>query len=165
MFKKILVPLDGSRFSVRALPYATELAQRFGAEVMLIQIVEPATPLIAPAAPGMESPVVTEAAMQQERIQNKRKISRARRYLSRKLREIAPEGVKAASHVEVGLPADSIMEVCQKEKIDLVVMTTHGRSGLKRALMGSVADKVIRESGHPVLVIRPRKARNETKFT
>jgi nucleotide-binding universal stress UspA family protein len=155
MFKKILVPLDGSRFSVRALPYATEIARRFGAEVILLQVVDPATPVTAPAAPGMESPVVAEAAIQQARLQDRRNVSRAKRYLSRKLREMATEGTKASRQVIVGYAAEAIMGFCHKEKVDLVVMTTHGRTGLKRVFMGSVADKVIRESGHPVLVIRP----------
>jgi nucleotide-binding universal stress UspA family protein len=124
---------------------------------MLIQVVEPTTPVTAPAAPGMESPVVAEAAVQQARMQDKRKVSRAQRYLSRKLREMSTEGIKASRHIIVGYATEAIMRFCQKEKVDLVVMTTHGRSGLKRAFMGSVADKVIRESGQPVLVIRPRR--------
>jgi len=58
--------------------------------------------------------------------------------------------------VAIGNPAQSIMQFSKKKNIDLIVMTTHGKSGLKRAVMGSIADVVIRESGKPVLVIRPQ---------
>ena len=61
----------------------------------------------------------------------------------------------------MGTPAKSIIEFCQKEGVDLVVMTTHGRNGLKRAFVGSIADEVIRESGVPVLVIRPQRRRKK----
>jgi len=157
MFKKILFTLDGSRFSGRALPYAAKIARCFGAEVMLIQVVEPATLMTIPIEPGMGSPVIDEMAMQQARMQDRRNISRAKRYLSRKLRKIASEGVKASRYVVVGYAAETIMEFCQKENVDLVVMTTHGRTGLKRAFIEKFADKVIRESGQSVLVIRPRR--------
>jgi nucleotide-binding universal stress UspA family protein len=128
---------------------------------MLVQIVEPATPVSATAVAGMESPAASEIAVQAAIEEDKRNVARANRYLNRKLREVVAEGLRASRYVMVGHPAESIMEFCKKEKVNLVVMTTHGRTGLKRTLMGSVADKVIRESGHPVLVIRPRRRRDE----
>jgi nucleotide-binding universal stress UspA family protein len=72
---------------------------------------------------------------------------------------IRSQGIEGSYNVAVGNPARSIMKFSKRGHIDLVVMTTHGKSGLKRAIMGSVADAVIRESGKPVLVIRPQSRR------
>jgi nucleotide-binding universal stress UspA family protein len=156
MFKRLLVPLDGSLFASQALPYATDVAQSFGAEVILIQIVRPATFVIAAGAPGGISPAASEIAVQAAREADKRNAARARRYLSDKVRAMTSQRVKSSYQVLVGDTARSIIEFSEKENIDLVVMTTHGKSGLKRAVMGSVADAVIRQSGKPVLVIRPQ---------
>jgi len=156
MFKRLLVPLDGSRFGSRALRYATEIAQRFGAEVILIRVIRPTTPVIAAGTHGIASPVESEIAVQAALEADKRNAARAKRYLRDKVRSIRSRHTKASYQVAIGDPAQSIMEFSKKEKIDLVVMTTHGKSGLKRAIMGSIADVVIRESGKPVLVIRPQ---------
>ena len=158
MFKRLLVPLDGSRFGSRALAYASEVAHHFGAEVVLIQVVKPATPVATTTGmtPGIASPSTAELAVQAALEEDKRNSAHAKRYLSRKVRGLKSRDIKASYQVIVGDPAQSIMEYSKKEHVDLVVMTTHGKSGLKRAVMGSVADAVIRESGKPVLVIRPR---------
>lgn len=156
MFKRLLVPLDGSRFGSRALRYATEVAQRFGAEVILIRVIRPTTPVIAAGTHGVASPAESEIAVQAALEANKRNAARAKRYLRDKVRAIRSRHTKASYQVAIGDPAQSIMEFSKKENIDLVVMTTHGKSGLKRAIMGSIADVVIRESGKPVLVIRPQ---------
>ena len=158
MFKRLLVPLDGSRFGSRALQYATEVAQHFDAEVVLIQVVKPATPVATTTGidAGMGSPAAAEITMQAALEEDKRNSTRAKRYLSGKIRGMKPRDIKGSYQVVVGDPSQSIMSFAQKEHIDLIVMTTHGKSGLKRAFMGSVADAVIRESGKPVLVVRPR---------
>ena len=158
MFKRLLVPLDGSRLGSRALTYASEVAHHFGAEVVLIQVVKPATPVATTTGmtPGIASPSTAELTVQVALEEDKRNTAHAKRYLSGKVREIRSRDIKASYQVVVGDPAQSIMDFAQKEHIDLVVMSTHGKSGLKRAIMGSVADAVIRESGKPVLVIRPR---------
>lgn len=159
MFKKIMVPLDGSRLSSKAIRYASEVAQGFNADIILIQVVPPTIPVptTTGVAPGIESPAAVEIAMQTALMEEKKKITNAKRYLSGKARGIRPQNIKVSYNVIVGDPSSSIMLFSNKEKIDLIVMTTHGKSGLKRAIMGSVADKVIRESGKPVLVIRAKK--------
>jgi nucleotide-binding universal stress UspA family protein len=156
MFKRLLVPLDGSRFASRALRYAAEVAQRFSAEVILIQVINPATSVIDAGAPVGVSPVGSEIAVQAALEADKRNVARAKRYLSGKVRAIRTRHIQSSYRVLMGDTAHSIIEFSEKENIDLVVMTTHGRSGLKRAVMGSIADVVIRESGKPVLVIRPQ---------
>jgi nucleotide-binding universal stress UspA family protein len=157
MFKRLLVPLDGSRFASRAIKYASDVANHFGAEIILLQVVQPATPV--PTTTGMmgtESPTAAQIAAQAALEKDKRNFDRAKRYLSRKAREIRSQGIKVSYKALAGDPAQSTMECAEKEHMDLIVMTTHGKSGLKRAIMGSVADAVIRESGKPVLTIRPK---------
>jgi nucleotide-binding universal stress UspA family protein len=156
MFKRILVPLDGSRFASRALRYAAEVAQGFGAEVVLIQVIKPATSVIDAGAPVGVSVAGSEIAVQAALEADKRNAARARRYLSGKVRAIRSRHIQSSYRVLIGDIAHSIIEFSEKQSIDLVVMTTHGKSGLRRAVMGSVADVVIRESGKPVLVIRPQ---------
>lgn len=156
MFKRLLVPLDGSRFALRALRYAAEVAQRFSAEVILIKVIKPTTPVIDAGVAVGVSPAAAEITVQAAREADQRNAARARRYLGGKVRAIRSRHIQSSYHVLMGDAARSIVEFSEKEKIDLVVMTTHGKSGLKRALMGSVADVVIRESGKPVLVIRPQ---------
>lgn len=156
MFKRVLVPLDGSGFASGALRYAAEIAQRFGAEVILVQVIKHATAVVDAGGPIGVSPVAAEIAVQAALEADRRNAVRARRYLSGKVRAIGSRHIKSSYHVLMGDAARSIIEFSDKENIDLVVMTTHGKSGLKRAVMGSVADVVIRESGKPVLVIRPQ---------
>lgn len=158
MFKKLLVPLDGSRFSSRAIVYASEVAQHFDAEIILLQVIKPTSPVPATAGdvPGMASPVGTEMTIQAALLSDKKNTARARRYLSRKLQPIKNKGIKVAREVIKGDPSKAIKDYAYEKHVDLVVMTTHGKSGLKRAIMGSVADAIIRESGIPVLVVKPQ---------
>ncbi len=157
VFKRVLVPLDGSRLSSRALPYAVEIASKFAAGIHLVRIVRPAIPVTA--STGMTtSPAAVEVAMEGALIEDRRNAARARKYLKRKLRELRSARNNISYQVVIGDPARSIIDIANDDEIDLVVMTTHGASGLKRAIMGSVADRVIRESGKPVMVIRPQSA-------
>lgn len=159
MFQKILVPLDGSRFASRAMKYAVEIARQFDAEIILMQVEKPTTPIAATDGPqpGIQSPAAAKVAVQIALDEDKRKLSKARRYLSRKVREIKGKKISCSYHVNTGDPAKSIILYSQKKKIDLIIMTSHGKSGIVRAVMGSVADEVVRNSGKPVLVIRPNK--------
>jgi nucleotide-binding universal stress UspA family protein len=162
VFKKILVPLDGSRFSGRALIYASEIAKRFGGELMLFQAVSPTSVVtLSGGGAAMSSPTATQLFVESAREQDKKDIARAHRYLRRKLREVTEHGVTGSYHTILGDPARAIIKFCQDESVDLVVMTTSGKSGLRRAIMGSVADKVIREPGIPVLAISPKRRRTK----
>jgi nucleotide-binding universal stress UspA family protein len=163
MFERILVPLDGSRFSGRALPYTIEIAKCFGAEVLLLKVVRQ-TPLVAPTGGSvMASPAATQMLIESAKAQDRRNIGKANRYLRAKSRELAAHGVGGSYHAVLGEPAKAIITFCQKQAVDLVVMTTSGKSGLRRAFLGSVADRVIREPGTPVLAIRPQRRREKDK--
>ena len=154
MLERILVPLDVSRHSARALPYAIEAARRFDAEVIMVYVVRPALVPAHADPTAMVGPSGAELIIDSARRQEAETASRARRYLQAKLRSINRAGLRGRYHILLGDPAEAIIDFCRKESIDLVVMTTTGKSGLKRAILGSVADRVIREPGFPVLVIR-----------
>ena len=160
MFEKVLVPLDGSRLSAKAIDYAVEVAKRFSSEILLLEVIEPVNPIIPPVMPGgtdaglTASPIAIQNAVKAAQIEEKADVKQAKRYLSSKVRQLEAKGVKSSSHIVMGVPADMILAFGKKNKIGLVIMTTSGKSGLKRALMGSVADKIIRDPGFPVLVIR-----------
>jgi nucleotide-binding universal stress UspA family protein len=156
MFNKILVPLDGSRFGSRAIKYAEEIAHRFGSKMYLVQVIKPAVPMTGSAVVGPgEDIAAAKTAVQIAQDEDKRNAAKAKRYLQRKSREIRQHQVVSSHIVLVGKPASSITGFAQQNKIDLIVMTSHGKGGLKRAILGSVADEVMRESGKPVLVFNP----------
>jgi len=164
MYKRILVPLDRSTFSTRALKYAIDLAPRYGAKLILLTVIEPAKvmPLVVDPT-GLSSPILASTAIEQAQILEAQERERSRRYLARKVNQLKKRGIDAEYVLAYGQPADTIMKIAREKKADLIVMATHGRTGLKRAIMGSVAEKVIRESSQPVLVIRPRPDRKKTK--
>jgi nucleotide-binding universal stress UspA family protein len=178
-YNKILVPLDGSELASAILPYAREMALCTGAGMMLLQAIpEPMMEMaeselmlalsgVAPAA-GRHSPDESEAAS----------ASRSRRQLTMragsdlaKQIELETEaaqsnlnaaaavvktaGIRVETEVQVGRPAEIILDVAKSAGVDMIAMATHGRSGIRRFLMGSVADRVVRHAHVPVLLVRP----------
>lgn len=136
---KILVPLDGSTFAEAALDKALEFAD--GATISLLRAAEAETP-------GGESPEAQVASLRE-----------AQAYLRRIVDRLARRGLhRVEAHVWYGAPATAIVEVARTEKVDLIVMATHGRGGLERLVLGSVADAVLRGTPVPVLVVRPQGA-------
>jgi nucleotide-binding universal stress UspA family protein len=156
MFKKILVPLDGSRLSSKALPYADELARKFNGEVTLLRVVKPTTPVIITDPSGIGGSMGAQVSIEAARITDKQNTTNAERYLHTQVKRLKDKGIKATSLVIVGGYAESIIKCYHKNRMSIVVMTTHGRSGFKRAILGSVADKVIHEPGLSVLVVHPK---------
>ena len=151
MFERIVVPLDGSQFSTHSLRYAIEIAKRFGSEVILLRVVA-ATPHQDVTALSAEA---DEVARQAEQSLDKRNAEEVQQYLKTEVEQVIAQGVKGSTHTMVGDAAKSIIQYCEKKKVDLVIMATHGKSGIKRAVLGSVADDVIRQPGLHVLSIRP----------
>ncbi len=142
MYKKMLVPLDGSELAEVVLPYARELAGRLDLELTLLHVCEPHS---------SESQFMCRAY-----------IEHAAEILERESREVqvktgAPPEVKvieAHAEVAVGRPAEGIIDYAEKNKADLILMATHGRSGVRRWVLGSVADRVLRVSNIPVWLVR-----------
>jgi nucleotide-binding universal stress UspA family protein len=140
--RSILVPLDGSPLAEAALPTAAELAHALTANLTLVRTIPAAVeafPYVAPA---------TLSGAYEEEI-----LGLAREYLDRKKAEL-PAGVDASIQVVVGHAAQALLDVVEQKNIDLVVMSTHARTGIARALLGSTADRMI-QGRAPVLLLRP----------
>nr|PZN91213.1 MAG: hypothetical protein DIU52_04610 [bacterium] len=147
MRKSILIPLDGSPFGEQALPMGLDLARRMGADVHLVHVHQPVRP--APYAEGL--PVYTGELEEEAR-------TREEQYLANLANRSAESaGVVVRRALLDGPIAPELARYADEEEIGLVVMTTHGRGGLSRAWLGSVADALIRQVNVPVLFLRPRK--------
>jgi nucleotide-binding universal stress UspA family protein len=131
--QEILVPLDGSREAESVIPYLRDLAPRFGSRVHILGV-------------GIG-----------------RKTRRVNRlledYINRIARGLQSDNIKAESVTRYGMAADKILDFTTENEIDLIIMATHGRSGITRWWMGSVAEKVISEATAPVLLIRSKRPR------
>ena len=140
--EKILVPLDGSALAEAALPKAMELAESSGAKLVLIRAAE------AHRRPGVDP---TEAQI--------KVVSEAEEYLAQVQERLAAQGVKdVETSVWYGPAAYAIVEAARLNKVDLIAMTTHGRSGLGRLILGSVPKSVLRGTTTPILLIRVAEA-------
>ena len=143
----VVVPLDGSELAERVLPAVTELAQKLDLEVILMRAY--AIPYGAySAGEGFYDPVHLEALLamvKQETFE----------YLERKVAALKRQGLSKVSFVaKEGLSADEIIKFAQETPANLIAMSSHGRSGVKRLVLGSVTETVVRHSGDPVLVLR-----------
>jgi nucleotide-binding universal stress UspA family protein len=157
MFDKILVCLDGSKLAEQILPYATEEALHFDSRLVLLQVVTPPSTFVTPGVPGVPGvPVAPSARAVTEAMQKDETAVRA--YLESAARLIRAKGLKVDAVTLQGVLVGQMIVVYAKDnKVDLIAMATHGRSGLSRTVMGSIADYVIKESGLPILLIRPKK--------
>lgn len=144
-YKKILVPLDGSGWAKRAIPHACDIAHANNAELILLHVFKP------PASEYTDTVALAggEAQIQQLREQIKQDLIGVRT-------ELRAENFKVRTHVIEGSGvANLICDYIQDEGIDLVVMSTHGRTGIARFLFGSVANQIMQCTKVPVLLIHP----------
>ncbi len=147
MYRKIMVPLDGSELAECVLPHVEAFVTECGArEVFLVRVAE-----FEPA--GSYRGGIPVAPEMLAKIEAARKTA-AEEYLARIRDRLGAQ--KAAYHVVVmvGRVAESLVEHAEKTGIDLILIATHGRSGVTRWVRGSVADKILRSAGIPVLMIR-----------
>lgn len=144
-FKKILVPTDYSELSIAAMGYALSFSRMFGARVFLLHTLD-TIPVLALRTVDLTTETV---------------IFETERNARNDLHEFAVSKIgETANIVEVirkGTADEEIVKFAKEEDIDLIIMATHGRSGLSHVLMGSVAEKVIQQSPVPVLTINPTK--------
>ena len=144
MYKRILLPLDGSALAEQALPHAISQAKWFQAELFLLRILAP-----------LPRPVmVTESAV---RSAEEETAEFARGYLEELASSVEERGVQVHIIITTGRPHIKILEYAETHDIDLIVMSTRGQSGFSRWLMGSVADRVVRGANVPVLLVRAVK--------
>ena len=153
MFKNILVCLDGSKLAEQILPYVKDEALLHKSRMVLIQVV-PSPVVVTPGVPGVAGgAVVSDITLRQ----SERTRQEAESYLNNLAEEMRGTGLKAEVAIEIGSPGQKIIDYAEKNNIDLIALATHGRSGLGRAIFGSVADFVLKGSGMPVLLIKPKK--------
>jgi nucleotide-binding universal stress UspA family protein len=147
-------PLDGSKLAEEALPYAETLASRLDLRVTLLRVV----PFPFMAYSGYEGFSYSYVPPYEKGI-TEHEETMAREYLERIRGQLGYPGKPVEALVITGHPASQIIDLAQTTAGSLVVMSTHGRSGVGRWVMGSVADRVLRASRRPVLVVRPQAAR------
>jgi nucleotide-binding universal stress UspA family protein len=151
VIKRILVPLDGSQLAEAVLPFVEDLALRLQAEVHFVQAVALHPPaVLMETAEGLASAEILYEELEAE-------AKTASQRLTRISAEWKDKGITATGEVVRGEAALSIIRYAQSQKADLIAMSTHGRSGLSQLIFGSVAEKVVREAGRPVMVVRPRE--------
>lgn len=146
--KKILVAIDFSKLSYEALDYAIDLARDLGARLSVIYVVEPLEFAGVDVLGG--TPIATQSIVDEHLKQAKLELERVK---TRKLAGL--EGATTA--VRMGRPAEEIVAAGGKGKANLIVLGTHGRSGLSHLLMGSVSERVVRHSQCPVVVVPTRR--------
>ena len=145
MFKKILLPLDGSAMSERAVDAAEEMAMGSGGEVLLLKVVPSPLGKAPEAGQAEESKAFTES------------VNRSKAYLEKFAARFAGKSVKSRILVPSGEPYAEILAAAHKEDVDCIVMSTHGGTALARALLGSTAEKVVYTTKRPVLLIKPKE--------
>ena len=138
----ILVPTDFSDYSRQALSYAEMLAKTFDAKIVLIHVIDTVSYVVSESVQWTEVYARLEAAIQP--------------MLEGLIREAEKRGVAAESKLTQGVPYDQIVKTAENVNADLVVMGTHGRTGIPHVLLGSVAERVVRLAPCPVLTVRSK---------
>ena len=145
-FKKILVTTDFSEFSLYAVPYAVEMARKFGAELILGHVIEP---IIGPAdfAWGSYNVAEIEAKSREYALENLEKVRK----------EHFPHDLQSSTWLGYGNPFKEVISYVKEEMCDLIVISTHGLTGLSHIIFGSTTEKIVRKSPVPVLTVRDPK--------
>jgi len=145
MYKKILVPLDGSTQAECVIPHLETIAKTGVKDIELISVIEP-----------VELPTRGKIALSDDDL--KKITSEAKKdthkYLDQVAARLTRAGIKVHPIILTGKPAESLIDYISSNDIDLVIMATHGRSGLNRLFWGSVAEKVVRSVNTPVLLVK-----------
>lgn len=151
-FKKILLPIDGSSFSEATFPHVESLTRDTNAEVILIQVSEP------PVVPSYGNRPINPTWEKYRDTLWTESQKQASEYLEEVKSNLSKRGIKIKSQViegKIGETAHNIMQLARKKNVDLIVIATHGRTGISRWVYGSVATRIVEESVQPVLLIRP----------
>jgi nucleotide-binding universal stress UspA family protein len=155
MIKRIMVPLDGTRFAEAALPYAMALAGRDGADLQLVTVWEPVGELVA-SADWVQQLATWEESRRAE----------SRRYMAEVSRQVGEVlGKPVSIKYLLGHAQDELARAASQLEMDLVVMATHGHGPVNRVWLGSVADRYVRHGSVPVLLIRPAEEMPEVELS
>lgn len=147
MYEKIMVPLDGSELAECVLPHVEGLIK--GCHVSNVVFVRVVEPITAPVGIGN-----VYIGREESRERESTRKSAVKDYLNQIVDRLKYEGTELHSEVLVGRVADSLADYTEKNDIDLILIATHGRSGVTRWVRGSIADKILRYSNVPVLMVR-----------
>ncbi len=145
MYKRAIVPLDGSTVAEGIIPFILEIATPLDLEVRLLCVVVPATPAVVEAGP-----VIVE--------RTEDLCVEAEAYLTPISTRLRAGGVRVSTEVRRGEPVAEILAGAKETRADLIIMTTHGRTGFGRLLFGSVAEGVLRQADVPVFLMRQTEA-------
>ena len=140
MYKRILLPLDGSPLAEQAVPHAIAQAERFQAELILLKVLPP-LPERSMSSPGRRQAEDLSAQL-------------AREYLEGVAASIREQDIPVRVVTVEGQAHPQIVQFAEENEVDMIVMSTRGQSGLSRWLMGSIADRVVRGATVPVLLVR-----------
>ena len=141
MYKRILVPLDGSKLAEQALPHAVAQAEKFGAEIVPLKVLQPLS------EPTFSAPAAVRAAEEAS-------ARLVRDYLDGVVARLREQDIAAQVALVEGKPYVEIIRFAEENEIDLIVMSTRGHSGWSRWLLGSVADRVVRGATVPLLLVQ-----------
>ena len=146
MYKKIMVPLDGSELAECVLPHVKTFIEGGQVkDIVFVRVVEPAATFYSG-----DYPISPEVMKERETATERQ----ARDYLDQVVKRLEPGDAELHSEVLIGNVADSLADYSEINKFDLILIATHGRSGVSRWVRGSIADKVLRSSNIPVLMVR-----------
>jgi nucleotide-binding universal stress UspA family protein len=148
LIKKILVPLDGSEIGAAAIPYVEALAAALQAEIVLFQAIVLTE---MPSLYGNATYSISPSGLEEMK-------NSAQAYLERIAWPLKEKGLKTSVAIQWASPADAIVDYAQANDIDLIAMSTHGRTGIGRWVFGSVTDKVLHAGAAAVLVVRASRA-------
>jgi nucleotide-binding universal stress UspA family protein len=155
VYSNILVPLDGSKLAELALPQAKELARAFGSRLHVVQVISPYAGLGSILATGIAGSDTSELGMDLARRIVEFQKSKGDDYLKNLETRLQESGIDHKTALLEGVADEMINEYARENDIDLIVMSAWGASGLKRFLLGSVTDRVVRSSDVTVMVVRP----------
>jgi len=156
MYQKILVPLDGSKLAEIVMPHVEIMAKQNDAEVILTTVTERISAQSYNVKIGLDPgslpnpiPVIKMPAalgkMQRQ----------GQRYLNRIAKRLTKKGIRVETSVLLGRPADEIRSFAEEQGVDLIIMSSHGRSGRSKWALGSISDKMLRADQFPIMLIKP----------
>ena len=146
MYKRALVPLDGSPLAETIIPFILEIAGPLDMEVILLRVVQPIPPVVIEGSRHVEVEDVEARRIDAEE------------YLAPLAAELEKQGVRVKSQVRRGIPAPEIVAAARETGADLIAMSTHGRGGFGRIMFGSVAEAVLHQAEIPVFLMRATEA-------
>ena len=153
MYKKIMVPLDGSELAECVIPHVEKLVSgRQVGTIVFVRVIE-ASPLSYKGAYVTSKDELDQLESRTKKIEEERK-SAATNYLKEVVGRLKQDGMEYQTEVLVGKAADNLIDYAENNEIELILIATHGRSGISRWVRGSIADRILRASRVPVLMVR-----------